>query len=338
MARSAKGGWCALLLLMQLGCKVSLGDDRTFSCSVDKDCGGDGYRCTPGLDGQSGRCCKPSSSDDCMPPVPDGGCAANVDLMNDVKNCGFCGFHCDPTDKCMGGQCLPSSELSCSDGVDNDKNGETDCSDPACEGRACALGCSCIVGMKRETDCADHADNDMDSKADCLDSDCEGAECGDGCVCDMTVQVESNCSDGKDNDGDGMKDCADSDCSGVSCAPAPATFICGGAGACQCNGGSALPEDAGVSCRNGIDDDCNGFTDCADPACDLQSCNPDGGSGCVCAGFKSTELSCGDLLDNDNDGLVDCADFIDCPAPVNCTVAGDGGNHGGTCAADHTCQ
>jgi hypothetical protein len=337
VVRGPKACGFALLLLLQVGCRVSLGDDRTFSCSTDKDCGGDGYVCTPGEPGQTGRCCKPSAKDDCKPPPPDGGCADTVDLMNDVKNCGFCGFHCDPSDKCMGGQCLPSTELSCSDGLDNDKNGETDCADPACEGRQCALGCTCVNGAKRETDCTDGVDNDTNGKTDCADSACEGSECGAGCVCSNMMKIESDCSDGKDNDGDGMKDCADSDCNMVACSPAPASFVCGG-GTCQCNGGAPLPEDGGVACRDGVDDDCNGYTDCADPACDLESCNPDGGAGCVCAGHKATELNCGDLLDNDNDGLTDCADFIDCPAPVNCTVVADGGNHLGTCAGDHTCQ
>lgn len=56
------------------------------------------------------------------------------------------------------------------------------------------------------------------------------------------------------------------------------------------------------ACDNGVDDDCDGFVDLADPDCSNSGpCTP-------------TELECGNSADDDCDGLVDGAD-PDCPAP-----------------------
>ncbi len=58
-------------------------------------------------------------------------------------------------------------------------------------------------------------------------------------------------------------------------------------------------------CDNGVDDDANGSTDCADVACTGSPlCGP------------QPEV-CDDTLDNDLDGLVDCSD-TDCSTAVNC--------------------
>jgi len=60
-----------------------------------------------------------------------------------------------------------------------------------------------------------------------------------------------------------------------------------------------LIEDSARVCANGVDDDGNGLTDCADPSCD--------GSG-VC---EATADACGNDVDDDGDGLTDCAE-ADC--------------------------
>jgi hypothetical protein len=54
-------------------------------------------------------------------------------------------------------------------------------------------------------------------------------------------------------------------------------------------------------CDNGVDDDCDGVADSADPDC----------ANCT----ESTEKDCGNFADDDCDGLVDGAD-PDCPAPA----------------------
>lgn len=53
-----------------------------------------------------------------------------------------------------------------------------------------------------------------------------------------------------------------------------------------------------LACANGLDDDGDGLTDCADPDCV-------GLAGCALAEVKGM---CTDGIDNDGDGLVDCAD------------------------------
>ncbi len=54
-------------------------------------------------------------------------------------------------------------------------------------------------------------------------------------------------------------------------------------------------------CNDGIDNDGNGLTDCADPNCVGET----GPEGVVCEAFETT---CNDGFDNDGDGLVDCDD------------------------------
>jgi hypothetical protein len=54
--------------------------------------------------------------------------------------------------------------------------------------------------------------------------------------------------------------------------------------------------ETGILCANGIDDDLDGYRDCADPDC---------------ASFCGKEI-CDNGIDDDGDGLLDCADQIDC--------------------------
>jgi hypothetical protein len=83
-----------------------------------------------------------------------------------------------------------------------------------------------------------------------------------------------------------------------------------------------------VLCGDGIDNDLNGLTDCADDACRGLGCAPpdggqcgallsdgglydggvlDGGEGVVRACFPP-EQACDNGLDDDGDGLIDCQD------------------------------
>ncbi len=213
----------------------------------------------------------------------------------------------------VAGQVLP--ETACFDGIDNDGDGLIDCADSDCAGAVngvcdtglpgvcaagtttCQGGAAVCVQDTQPTDetiaagnCNDGLDNDCDGLTDIADA---------GCVPPL---VETECFDGIDNDTDGAIDCADSDCDGVV---GPATDC--GVGACAstgnrvCQGGvevdTCTPGAPGTEvCTGGIDEDCDGFVDCADTA----DCAADP----ACQG----ETLCFDGMDNDGNGLTDCAD------------------------------
>jgi hypothetical protein len=141
----------------------------------------------------------------------------------------------------------PATETSCTDRVDNDKDGLTDCGDADCfDNPVCKPD-----GQPENTDkrCSDWVDNDKDGHADCEDNDCKtsgvtvckgswkgnksnGKSTGGGSDAKLpklgpgqTVEDligthgdkdgERNdvlCSDGEDNDNDGKTDCADFGC------------------------------------------------------------------------------------------------------------------------------
>lgn len=101
--------------------------------------------------------------------------------------------------------CVPTegSETSCSDGVDNDCDGDTDADDSDCT-------LSCTPTESSETSCSDGVDNDCDGDTDADDSDCAP-------TCTPSEASETSCTDGQDNDCDGDIDGDDSDCQAGSC-------------------------------------------------------------------------------------------------------------------------
>ena len=73
-------------------------------------------------------------------------------------------------------------------------------------------------------------------------------------------------------------------------------------------GGSCVPTSPTEICGNGLDDDCNGLVDAADPAC--QGCSSCSFFGCS-PGFICNEAGCcvshcGDGLWNGDEGDLDC--------------------------------
>ena len=182
-------------------------------------------------------------------------------------------------------------ETCCDDGLDQDRDGLTDCDDPDCAG---------TVACSTETDCNDGEDNDGDGAVDCDDPDCALVP-----PCDLP-EAETDCTNGEDDDGDGAADCDDEDCD-----EDPA---CAG-------------ED---DCANGEDDDADGLTDCEDtvdcsddPACIESECSngeDDDGDGLIdcddadCAGVGccAGPEDCDNLRDDDFDGLIDCEDVDRC--------------------------
>lgn len=127
--------------------------------------------------------------------------------------------------------CQATEETQCSNGVDDDGDGLVDCAD-----NDCAFDPACQTTT--ETQCSDGVDNDDDGQTDCSDIDC---------TLDPACQqaTETNCTDGVDDDGDELIDCADNDCASDP--------------TCQ-----ALRE---TDCANGSDDDGDGQIDCADSDC-----------------------------------------------------------------------
>ena len=150
------------------------------------------------------------------------------------------------------------ADEGCTDQVDNDCDGLTDCSDETCVGTAVCV----------ETACANGADDDNDGATDCMDLDCDG----------VGSCVELTCDDGQDNEVDGKTDCEDSDCDGLVCDDSDACSDgdhCA-EGACV---GLAITCDDQDACT---DDSCDPLSGCAfddvvisdDDACTTDSCDP----------------------------------------------------------------
>lgn len=177
--------------------------------NLDAGCGGGevcvGARCgNPVCEGQA-----------CAPRICDPAKRACVDCVNN-SDCLPQGKTCDTsTGLCV---CIPSGAESCTDRLDNDCNGQTDCGDVSvCNARTCdPLGRVCNAGL---------------------------------CVCPGNQAAESTCDDGEDNDCDGLEDCADSDCNGQVCLAA--TDLCDLDDRCNasgaCVGGARAP--ASTVCR-----------------------------------------------------------------------------------------
>lgn len=142
---------------------------------------------------------------------------------------------------------------------------------------------------QHETLCTGGQDEDGDSLADCADADCyHAANCQTGQGEERTNQA---CSDWVDNDGDGATDCDDRDCQESHVTMCKGSWG-GGASSATSSHGAAAQDDAlpqlssGMSvedligtgtdkdgerndelCSDGIDNDGDGRTDCADFGC-----------------------------------------------------------------------
>ncbi len=143
---------------------------------------------------------------------------------------------CGDGEACVSTRCVPVSsippcdasvpESNCSNGLDDECDGASDCSDADCLGANCgpnarqcsASGqCTCVTGRTTELECGDGIDGDGDG--DCADSDCEARSCGPTnefcsslqCSC-ASPGPESNCSDGIDDDCNGAAN-SESNCS-----------------------------------------------------------------------------------------------------------------------------
>ena len=264
-------------------------------------------------------------------------CGAAVSCAADFDACRRCdlGTCAEPELEMFSSESRPAcpgigssgTETVCWDDVDDDGDGAVRCDDrPDCDDQVCSeLGEVCTGGeclcpsSGPETDCSNGVNDDCDTAGiDCADADCEGRPCGmhgrtcsaGACVCPGGEEFETMCGDGVDNDCDGLADCMDPD-------DCPDENRCGDHGlvcrgdACVCQTGMTSEDPA--DCSNGIDDDCDGGADCADPdgCADGTACGPNGlvcaGSSCVCG--QPGVQTCGALTgDEDCDGLGGCDD------------------------------
>jgi hypothetical protein len=136
-----------------------------------------------------------------------------------------------------------------------------------------------------------------------LDADCTDPRCTDGFFWRMAPRVAACCGDalceGQEDDVTCALDCA------------------GGGGVCEPT--SNRERSGRGECEDGLDNDCDGLIDGADPDC--------------CTATEDPEVTCDDGLDNDCDGLIDGAD-PDCQTPVDCSIYGDRQ----TCNDDPACR
>lgn len=116
----------------------------------------------------------------------------------------------------------------CGDGIDNDLDGFTDCSDSEC---AALTECTIVIINPPAEICWDGLDNDEDGLFDCDDPSCMSDP-----VCEIPDEI---CGDGLDNDGNGLVDCKDP--------------VCNLLPTCLCEPGPEL--------CNGQDDNCNEIAD-----------------------------------------------------------------------------
>ena len=229
-----------------------------------------GWECAPGLLAQSDGGCE-------EPPVvvPDAGPMDDAGVPDSgTPDAGpmDAGMTCVPV--------LENTEATCSDGVDNSCDLRTDCADPTCGSlvRSCSLGLCGRMGTQ---------------SWNCL------TRTWGTCIGDVSPETTTTtCKDGVDNDCDGTTDCGDSDCNGIKLACNGGVDICAaGVKLWNCSSGLldllCLPYipigESGALCSNGLDEDCDGKTDCADTSCRGRSC---GAQGRVCCADGGCSASC----------------------------------------------
>ena len=319
---------------------------QTDTCQLGVCEGSDPVVCTPLTQCHNAGVCDPATGLCSNPPKADGTPCNDADA-------------CTQTDTCQSGACTGSDPVVCTPldqchdaGVCNPSTGI--CTDPpktdgsACDnGEFCTVNDICTGGV-----CQAGIPRDCDSVADdCNDGVCD--EVGDACI----PQPKAN---GTPCDADGDPCTMNDACNGGTCVAGPpldgdsdgyVSDLCGGN---DCNDGDGGvnpgvfegPVGSGV-CGDGIDNDCDGLTDVADPQCSACVQDSDCDDGSVCTGIETcvapncvagTPLDCDDsnVCTNDscdpvsgcrygyNTGPCDDGDFCtandSCDGAGNCTV------------------
>jgi hypothetical protein len=254
--------------------------------------------------------CDDGSDTDCDgftdPYDPD--CPPDVDADNDWYGALI---DCDDNNDSVN----PGAVEDCTDGIDNDCDNLIDAQDPDAVGcnpfpspttttvpvttttlpsttTTLVPGTTTTTTLPPTTTCADIADRGACND----DPNCEWVGSPKSGTC-QDIPAAEICDSGIDEDGDGLIDCDDPDCAGVgscpslSCTEIPDKDSCISDPNCEWVGSpkNGMCEDAAVcvpdqtpeaTCTDGVDNDCDGMTDCADtadcggdPACQGGSCD-----------------------------------------------------------------
>jgi len=309
------------------------GNIENCTDGVDNDCDGD-------VDLDDDECADRFDDDD------DGWCEAGEDL-NDDGDCLDGGEDVAPGD-CNDGVAAinPGAMEICDDDTDNDCDGFVDAEDATCVDETDADGDGyCEIG------------EDLNDDGDCLDA---GEDVGPG-DCDDTDATVSpgmvevtvgRCSDGIDNDCDTDADVDDSDCDPFVDDDLDGYCEAGvdgnGDGDCLDVGEDVEPFDCddvrmSVSpvavevCGNGLDDDCDGFTDSEDDDCS-DVFDDDGDGYCEAGADLNGDGDC--LDEGEDEGAADCDDTVAAVSPEATEVCTDGVDNdcdGGVDLADEDC-
>ncbi|MEZ4267496.1 MAG: DUF4215 domain-containing protein [Myxococcota bacterium] len=161
------------------------------------------------------------------------------------------------------------------------------------------------------------ADGDEDGLCDAIDCEPTLASCTDNCATDVDKDGVPDCSDG----------CIDADADGWGSPGGAAVATCDeadGKPVTDCNDADTKVNPGAVElCTGGVDEDCDGLTDCAqlscvaDAACGDGDFDDDGVSNALEAlcgsdrADKDVTPSADDLADPDSDGLPNCVDDDD---------------------------
>ena len=258
----------ASCLMVLGGCDCARGEGLIFACEPDGGCLQPGYICGEdffcygGMDGGSCGCvdleCTRATC------LSDGGCSQAPRMGPCVGDAG--GPH-----ECINLVCrcsLDSPETNCSNGLDDDCNGFTDCSDPACANKECRASAGACDVFESCSDGGCPADRFVDAGASCRAS---------SAVCDQVERCTGSASS----------------CPGDVLVPADAGFVCrASVGSCDtaevCSGADA-------GCPNDVQS-CLATHFCAADA----GCLPKFGNGTSCtegiqcsSGFCADGFCCG---------------------------------------------
>lgn len=284
----------------------------------------------------------------------DDNCGGGTDCADTACNGQRCDDQssCTDNDVCTAGACTgsavlcatPPSSCHASPGTCGANGCEYSVTTGAvCDGGTCRSDGACVPG---ETLCGDTLDNDNDGPIDCADSDCDAQRCLEpaGCLGAATCASSScgtplpNCSTPPNGCFDPAGVCA----AGTTCVYTPRAVGtgCGSGKVCGLDGGCFDDEVGPVNCASGRDEDGDGFIDCADPGCTLQTCDDgltctemDSCSSNACSG---TQVGCNSPTRECEDLPGTCSEGIGCSYAVR-TGACDAGrcSPSGDCVPSH---